>query len=60
MDKFPIVFAGGSTAGELEVEREKRRTCFTAQVCQPKDGLWCLWVIGDKEALRLGVLDLNA
>ena len=60
MDKFPIVFAGGSTAGELEVEREKRRTCFTAQVCLPEDGLWCLWVIGDKEELRLGVLDPNA
>ena len=59
MDKFPVLFTGGSTVGELTVERETRYTCFAAQVCLPKDSLWCLWVVGDKGKLRLGVLEPN-
>ena len=59
MDKFPVVLAGGSAIGELTVEREMRHTCFVAQVCLPQAGLWCLWVVGDKGTLRLGVLESN-
>lgn len=59
MDKFPVVLAGEGDVGELTVEREMRHTCFVAQVCLPQDGLWCLWVVGDKGTLRLGVLEPN-
>lgn len=56
MDKFPVCFAGTSV-GELTVERENLYTWFRAQACLPKEGLWCLWVIGSQGELRLGVLE---
>lgn len=55
MDKFPICWKDVSV-GELTVEREVLYTCFSAEVCLPKnDGLWCIWLIGNRGEVRLGI-----
>lgn len=55
MDKFPLMLEG-KPAGELTVEREGLYTWFSAR-CPLPPGLWCAWVVGDREELRLGVLE---
>ena len=57
MDKFPVLFGGKCSVGELTVDCKGCYTDFTAQIYLSKDGLWCLWAIGDKGELRLGVLE---
>ena len=55
MDKFPICWKGASV-GELTVEKEHRYTCFSANVFLPEhDGLWCIWLVGNKGEVRLGI-----
>lgn len=56
MDKFPILWKGKSV-GELILEKESLYTWFTVQCHLPESGLWCAWVIGEKNNLRLGVLE---
>lgn len=55
MDRVPIIW-NGAAAGELTLEREGLYTRFTAR-CWVQEGLWCVWVIGDRGELRLGVLE---
>lgn len=55
MDKFPISWKGTSV-GDLTVEKEQRYTCFSANVSLPEhDGLWCIWLVGNRGRVRLGV-----
>ena len=55
MDKFPI-WLDGASVGELTVERERCYTRFAAQVRLSPDDLWCMWIVGERGELRLGVL----
>lgn len=56
VDKFPLLL-DGRAAGELRVERQALYTWFDARCRLPERGLWCAWVVGEKDALRLGVLE---
>ena len=56
MDKFPL-YGGGRVVGELITEREALYTWFEARCRLPEQGLWCAWAVGDREELRLGVLE---
>ena len=49
--------AGGRVVGELIAEREALYTWFEARCRLPEPGLWCAWAVGDREELRLGVLE---
>lgn len=59
MDKFPLL-KDGVPAGELTTEREALYTWFTARGPLPDaDGktLWCAWIVGERDELRLGILE---
>ncbi|WP_295743748.1 hypothetical protein [uncultured Oscillibacter sp.] len=57
MDKFPMLL-DGRAAGELIVEQEALYTWFDARCRLPEEGrLWCAWAVGEKDSLRLGVLE---
>ena len=48
----------GRAAGELIVEQEALYTWFDARCRLPEEGrLWCAWAVGEKDSLRLGVLE---
>lgn len=48
----------GRAAGELTVEREALYTWFDARCRLPEEEkLWCAWAVGEKDSLRLGVLE---
>ena len=53
MEKFPILYQGRGI-GELTVSREGEDTLFSAVCHLPDKELWCIWVVGEKESLRLG------
>lgn len=55
MAQVPILWNEAPT-GELTLEPEGLYTCFTAR-CRVAEGLWHLWLIGDRGELRLGVLE---
>lgn len=54
MDKFPLCW-NGKALGELTVEVESLYSCFAVQCRLPWPGLWCVWLVGEKGELRLGV-----
>jgi len=56
VDKFSVCWHEKS-CGELTVRREGLHTWFHARCHLPKDGLWCVWVVGKEGDLRLGVLE---
>ncbi|WP_295580770.1 hypothetical protein [uncultured Oscillibacter sp.] len=56
MDRFPILWEGRN-AGELTVEGEALYTWFSARCRPPREGLWCVWAVGERGELRLGVLE---
>lgn len=55
MDQVPILW-NRATIGELTLEPEGLYIRFTAR-CRVPEGLWHLWLIGDRGELRLGVLE---
>lgn len=54
MDKFPLCW-NGKALGEMMVEAEPLYSCFSARCRLPWQGLWCVWLVGEKGELRLGV-----
>ncbi|SFQ02640.1 hypothetical protein SAMN05216343_12122 [Oscillibacter sp. PC13] len=56
MDKFPL-YSDGRIIGELTADRESLYTWFEARCRLPGQGLWCAWAVGEREELRLGVLE---
>ena len=56
MDKFPVCW-NGSVQGELTLNKENLYTRFHVRCCLPGGGLWCVWAVGEKGELRLGVLE---
>lgn len=59
MDKYPVREEDGRVAGELTVQREGLYTVFSVS-CAPRPGLWCAWVRGQRDDLRIGVLEPQA
>lgn len=55
MERVPILWNEAQT-GELTLEPEGLYTRFAAR-CRVPEGLWYLWLIGDRGELRLGVLE---
>jgi len=58
MDKFSVCFQG-KALGELEVQAETLCTCFTVRCRLPQEGLWCVWLVGERGELRLGMPEPN-
>jgi len=56
MDKFPLQWRGKSV-GELVVEQAGLYTWYTAACRLPDNQLWCVWVVGERGELRLGILE---
>ena len=42
--------------GELTVTPEALYTAFSVS-CRGREGLWCAWAVGERESLRIGVLE---
>ena len=55
MDKYPVL-AGEDAAGEMTVYPESLYTVFELR-CRARSGLWCGWAAGERDALRIGVLE---
>ena len=55
MDKFPLI-CGERPLGELRAEQEGLYTWFSAH-CPPMEGIWCVFLLGERGTLRLGVLE---
>ena len=58
MDKFPLCW-NGKALGEIEVKEESLYTCFDLRCRLPRQGLWCVWLVGENGDLRLGVPDVR-
>lgn len=56
MDKFPICWRG-KALGEVAAEAESLYTCFSAECRLPGGGLWCVWLVGERGEVRLGVVE---
>ncbi len=56
MDKFPLCWCGKSR-GELTTEQEALYLRFSVRCSLPEPGLWCVWAVGERGELRLGVLE---
>lgn len=56
MDKFPLTW-NGKSIGELTTERESLYTWFSARCRLPGSGFWCVWAVGEKGELRIGILE---
>lgn len=54
MDKFPLC-RDGKSLGELTVEGEGLYTSFCAECRLPERELWCIWLVGERGELRLGI-----
>ena len=55
MDKYPV-FREEQTVGELTVAPDALYTAFSVS-CRGQEGLWCAWAVGERESLRIGVLE---
>ena len=55
MDKYPV-FREEQTVGELTVAPDALYTAFSVS-CRGREGLWCAWAVGERESLRIGVLE---
>ena len=55
MDKYPV-FREEQAVGELTVAPEALYTAFSVS-CRGREGLWCAWAVGERESLRIGVLE---
>lgn len=56
MELVPICW-GEASVGELRVEPQGLYTCFSACCHLPDSGLWCVWAVGDRGELRVGVAE---
>ena len=56
MDKFPLCWCGKSR-GELTTEQEALYLRFSVRCSLPEPGLWCVWAVGERGELRLGILE---
>ncbi len=54
MEKFPILWCG-KPVGEMTAIRQGLYTCYSVSCCLPGEGLWCVWAVGDRGELRIGV-----
>ena len=54
VDKFPLCW-NGKSLGELTVEVESLYSCFSVRCRLPWQGIWCVWLVGEKGELRLGI-----
>ena len=55
MDKYPV-FQEEQAVGELSVAPDALYTAFSVS-CRGREGLWCAWAVGERESLRIGVLE---
>ena len=56
MDKFALM-REGKAVGELQWEQETDSAVVSAR-CPPQgDGLWCAWAIGQRQELRIGLME---
>ena len=55
MDKYPV-FREEQAVGELTVAPDALYTAFSVS-CRGQEGLWCAWAVGERESLRIGVLE---
>ena len=58
MERFPLL-REGKCCGELTAEREGLYTRFSAAGSLPDKQLWCVWRVGERGELRLGVPEPN-
>ena len=56
MDKFSLCWQG-KVLGEIAVEAEPLYSSFAVRCRLPRQGLWCVWLVGECGELRLGVLE---
>ena len=56
MERIPLLWQE-EKVGEMTVETVGLYTCFSCSCCLPEEGFWHVWLVGDKEEVRLGLLE---
>lgn len=56
MDRVPLLWEG-TEVGELTMEPDALYTWFTARCRLPGEGLWHVWIVGDRGQVRLGIAE---
>ena len=59
VDRYPVMWRE-TAAGELTVEREGLYAVCSVGCHPPGDGLWCVWAVGDRGEVRLGIAEPGA
>lgn len=58
MKTVPLV-CEGKTIGQMQIEKEREDTVFSASGRMAQKGLWCLWAVGQNNVLRVGFPELR-